>query len=116
MGGDAQDGDTVTLTVNGMTYTGTVARRRLHHQRRRRDLAADADSTIDASVTTTDAAGNVTTATDTETYTVDTDRAPRAITLEPSPPTTSSTRPKPAARWRSPARSAATSRTATPSR
>ena len=46
VGGDAQDGDTVTLTVNGANYTGTVAggafsilrpwrgagcRRRLHH-------------------------------------------------------------------------------------
>ncbi|TXY57256.1 Ig-like domain-containing protein, partial [Vibrio cholerae] len=36
------------------------------------DLAADADQTIDASVTSTDAAGNSTTATDSEGYEVDT--------------------------------------------
>ncbi|WP_415641319.1 hypothetical protein, partial [Shewanella pealeana] len=36
------------------------------------DLAADADQTIDASVTSTDLAGNSATATDTEDYDVDT--------------------------------------------
>ena len=36
------------------------------------DLVADGDLTIDASVTTTDTAGNSTTATDTESYSVDT--------------------------------------------
>ncbi|WP_429173531.1 hypothetical protein, partial [Aeromonas rivipollensis] len=36
------------------------------------DLAADGDKTIEASVTSTDAAGNSATATDTEGYSVDT--------------------------------------------
>ena len=65
VGGDVQAGDTVTLTVNGND---------LHRHGRRgttfsidvpgSDLAADADQTVDASVTTTDAAGNTATATD----------------------------------------------------
>ncbi|WP_144373838.1 cadherin-like domain-containing protein, partial [Vogesella urethralis] len=44
------------------------------------DLAADADKVIDAKVTTTDAAGNSTTATDTEGYKVDTTAPSLVIT------------------------------------
>ena len=44
------------------------------------DLAADSDATVDASVITTDAAGNSTTATDTQAYSVDTTVA-ASITL-----------------------------------
>ena len=192
VGGDAQDGDTVTLTVNGTDYTGTVSggafsinvpgarpggRCRLHHpgvastpstrrgnvrhrhrhgdlhgrrdasaptitltssitaddvinaaeaggtiaitgtvggeaqrgrhrhadgerhelhrhggggqhlldqRRRARDLVADADFTIQASVTSTDAAGNVGTASDTESYTVDVTAPAPTITLTSS--------------------------------
>ncbi|MGJ8619979.1 MAG: beta strand repeat-containing protein, partial [Methylophilaceae bacterium] len=72
VGGDAQDGDTVTLTVNGNTYTGLVAGGLFSIDVSGADLAADPDTTIDASITTTDAAGNPGTATDTESYTVDT--------------------------------------------
>ena len=73
VGGDAQVGDTVTLTVNSTTYTGTVAAGLTFSINVPGSaLAADADRTIDASVTTTDAAGNTGSATDTETYTVDT--------------------------------------------
>lgn len=72
VGADVKPGDTVTLTIGGQTFTGTV----------QPDLtfsidvpgsvlASDPDRTIDASVTTTDAAGNTATATDTESYTVD---------------------------------------------
>ena len=51
---------------DGERHRPTPARSRRQHlldQRRRRDLVADADFTIDASVSTTDAAGNVGTAT-----------------------------------------------------
>ena len=115
VGGDVQDGDTVTLTVNGTAYTGTVASGAFSIDVAGSDLAADADTTVDASVTTTDAAGNSTTATDTQAYTRRHGGRPPRSRSTPSPPTTSSTRPRPAARSPSPARSAATSRTATPS-
>ncbi|MBU1169540.1 MAG: Ig-like domain-containing protein, partial [Proteobacteria bacterium] len=72
VGGDVQDGDTVTLTVNGHDYTGTVASGTFSIDVAGSDLAADATTTIQASVTTTDAAGNTVTATDTEGYSVDT--------------------------------------------
>jgi VCBS repeat-containing protein len=72
-GADVQPGDTVTLVVNGNTYTGTVAANNTFSINvAGSDLAADANRTIDASVTTSDAAGNSATATDTETYSVDT--------------------------------------------
>ncbi|MCL1040014.1 Ig-like domain-containing protein, partial [Shewanella submarina] len=73
VGGDVQPGDTVTLTINGKTFTGTVANDfTFSINVPGADLAADPDATIDASVTTTDAAGNSTTATDKEGYSVDT--------------------------------------------
>ena len=66
VGGDAQVGDTVTLTVNGTDYTGLVqADLSFSIDVAGSDLVADGDSTIDASVTTYDAAGNPGTATDT---------------------------------------------------
>ena len=60
VGGDVQDGDTVTLTVNGNTYTGTVSGGAFSIAVPGAQLVADADSVIDASVTTEDAAGNST--------------------------------------------------------
>ena len=76
VGGDAKAGDTVTLTVNGNDYTGTVeeenGRLRFAIEVPGGDLAADGDRTIDASVTTVDAAGNRGTATTSEGYAVDT--------------------------------------------
>ena len=73
VGGDVKVGDTVTLTVNGKQFTGTVAADKTFSINvPGADLVADADKTIDAKVTTTDAAGNSTTATDTEGYSVDT--------------------------------------------
>ncbi|MFN4238818.1 MAG: beta strand repeat-containing protein, partial [Vogesella sp.] len=73
VGGDVKVGDTVTLTVNNKAYTGTVqAGNTFSINVAGSDLAADADKVIDAKVTTTDAAGNSTTATDTEGYSVDT--------------------------------------------
>ena len=79
VGGDVQVGDTVTLTVNGnssygaggLTFSIDVAGS---------DLAADTN--VHASVTTTDAAGNATTATDDQAYTVDTVAPVASITLD----------------------------------
>ena len=81
VGGDVQDGDTVTLLANGTSYTGTVSRGLFSIDVAGTDLTADSDLTIDASVTTTDTAGNSTTATDTEDYLVDT--AAPTISIDP---------------------------------
>ncbi|MGN5123177.1 retention module-containing protein [Aeromonas hydrophila] len=82
--GEFNEGDTVTLTVNGKSFTGPVtADGRFTILVAGSDLAADTDRTIEASVTSTDAAGNSATATDNEGYGVDT-TAPvdLAITLD----------------------------------
>ncbi|RII81636.1 Ig-like domain-containing protein, partial [Neopusillimonas maritima] len=71
VGGDVQDGDTVTVTVNGQTYTTQVADGAWSVDVAGSDLAAD--TTVDVSVTTTDAAGNSATATAEHTYSVDTE-------------------------------------------
>src|SRR5262245_31002696 len=82
VGGDVQDGDTVTLTVNGSTYTGAVqAGGTFSIDVAGSDLAADGDHAVDASVTTTDAALNSATATATQSYTVDTVPPTASITL-----------------------------------
>ncbi len=71
----------MTLTVNGNTFTGTVSGGLFSINVPGTDLTADSDSTIDASVTTSDAAGNTATATDTEGYSVDTS-ASATITVD----------------------------------
>ncbi|MFM5568851.1 retention module-containing protein, partial [Aeromonas veronii] len=72
--GEFKEGDTVTLTVNNTAYTGPVdADGRFTILVAGSDLVADGNKTIDASVTSTDAAGNSATATDSEGYDVDTD-------------------------------------------
>jgi len=68
VGGDAEVGDTVTLTVNGKSFTGLVLAGKFSIDVPGADLAADADKTVDASVTTTDAAGNSASSSDTESY------------------------------------------------
>ncbi|HDN9008332.1 TPA: Ig-like domain-containing protein, partial [Aeromonas veronii] len=74
--GEFKAGDTVTLTVNNTEYTGKVAADgRFTILVAGSDLAADGDKSIDASVTSTDAAGNSATATDSEGYGVDTTAA-----------------------------------------
>ncbi|MCD6677108.1 Ig-like domain-containing protein [Vibrio cholerae] len=81
VGGDVKVGDTVTLTVNGKTFTGLVlADKTFSINVPGSDLVADSDKTIDAKVTTTDAAGNSTTKSDSEGYEVDT-VAPNAPTV-----------------------------------
>ncbi|MGY3871508.1 retention module-containing protein, partial [Aeromonas crassostreae] len=73
VGGDVKAGDTVTLTVNGKTFTGLVlADKTFSINVPGADLVADSSKTIDAKVITTDAAGNSATATDNEGYSVDT--------------------------------------------
>ena len=67
VGGDARVGDTVTLVVNGVAYNGTVGSGLSYSVAvAGSDLAAD--STIDASVVATDAAGNTATGTATHTH------------------------------------------------
>ncbi|MFN4238884.1 MAG: retention module-containing protein, partial [Vogesella sp.] len=85
VGGDVKAGDTVTLTVNGKTFTGTVAADKTFSiPVPGADLVADSDKTIDASVTTTDAAGNSTTATASEGYSVDTTAPTLTAQLDPA--------------------------------
>ena len=83
VGGDVKTGDIVHLTVNGVGYTGAVAAGHFSINVAGSDLAADADKTVDASVSTTDAAGNSTTATTSEIYTVDTTAPLASLTLDP---------------------------------
>ncbi len=70
--GDFRAGDIVTLTVNGVASTGGVlADGSFSIDVAGSDLAADVDSTIDASFVATDAAGNIAApVTDTENYSV----------------------------------------------
>ena len=72
-GGDIQAGNTITLSVNGTNYTGTVtADHTFSINVPGNMLSADVDLTINASATAvTDAAGNSTVATVNHTYTKD---------------------------------------------
>ncbi|MBK7675183.1 MAG: Ig-like domain-containing protein [Candidatus Accumulibacter sp.] len=86
VGGDAKAGDTVTLTVNGQNFTGLVVNNAgvlgFAIAVPAPTSWADADRTIDARVTTTDAAGNSATADDSEGYSVDTAPPLPTITLD----------------------------------
>src|SRR5690606_33684281 len=73
VGGEFNAGDTVTITVDGADYTGQVdASGRFSIDVPGSDLVADADKTIEARITTTDAAGNTGSASTSGSYTVDT--------------------------------------------
>ncbi|WP_038405784.1 BapA/Bap/LapF family large adhesin [Acinetobacter baumannii] len=74
----------VTVVINGQTYTATVdsTAGTWTVSVPGSELTADADKTIDAKVTFTDAAGNSSSVNDTHTYTVDT-VAPNAPVLDP---------------------------------
>ncbi|MGN3572269.1 Ig-like domain-containing protein, partial [Acinetobacter baumannii] len=74
----------VTVVINGQTYTATIdsTAGTWTVSVPGSDLTADADKTIDAKVTFTDAAGNSSSVNDTHTYTVDT-VAPNAPVLDP---------------------------------
>ncbi|WP_437823735.1 Ig-like domain-containing protein [Tenacibaculum mesophilum] len=83
VGGDFNTGDTVTLTINGNSYTGTVdASGNYSINVPGSDLAADTDTTVEASVTTTDTAGNTTSATYTHLYNVDTTAPTLSIVID----------------------------------
>ena len=113
VGGDAKVGDTVTLTVNGNTSTPAGLAGNVQHQRRGQRSGRRHQPCMPASPPPTPRATPPRRPTPglhgRHTAPVPT------ITLTPSRPTTSSTRRKPAARSRSPARWAATPRLATPS-
>ncbi|KAB0656605.1 hypothetical protein F7P77_16745, partial [Acinetobacter courvalinii] len=74
----------VTLVINGVTYTATVdaATGNWTADVAGSDLLADGDKTIDATATFTDAAGNSSTITDTQSFTVDV-TAPNAPEIDP---------------------------------
>jgi hypothetical protein len=87
VGGDVREGDTVTLVINGVTYTGLVqSGNTFAIAVAGTDLAASPDLRVDASVTTTDDAGNSATATAVGPYALD-DTAPvAAISVDPITP------------------------------
>ncbi|WP_205629916.1 retention module-containing protein, partial [Dechloromonas denitrificans] len=69
VGGDAEAGDLITLTINGKQFTGTVnADRSYAIDVPGSDLAADGDKVVEATVTGEDVAGNVFVATSTQAY------------------------------------------------
>jgi Ca2+-binding RTX toxin-like protein len=70
VGGDVRDGDTVTVTVCGTGYTGTVANGVFSIDVPATELANDPLSRVEASVTATDQLGNTATAEDMETYNI----------------------------------------------
>ncbi|MDC4932910.1 Ig-like domain-containing protein, partial [Acinetobacter baumannii] len=74
----------VTVVINGQTYTATVdsTAGTWTVSVPGSELTADADKTIDAKVTFTDAAGNSSSINDTQTYTIDT-TAPDAPVINP---------------------------------
>ena len=82
VGGDVEDSDIITLTVNGVAYTGTSTGGVFSIDVAGSDLAADIDTSVHASVTATDAAGNATTATADQAYTVDTVAPAASIILD----------------------------------
>ncbi|SLJ85272.1 BapA/Bap/LapF family large adhesin [Psychrobacter sp. DAB_AL43B] len=78
--GDYSEGNTVTIKVNGINYTGKVDfSGNFSIDVPGTGLVADADKFIEVSVAATDAAGNIGTVSSTKDYTVDTD-APTAAT------------------------------------
>ena len=82
VGNDVKAGDTVTLTVNGQSTEGQVNENGAFSIAvAGSDLAAD--TSISASVITTDTAGNSTTVTDDNSYSVDT-TAPTLTSLNPA--------------------------------
>ena len=73
VGGEFNSGDTVTLVINGVNYTGTVDNTGAFSIAvAGSDLAADSDHSIAASVATSDAAGNAGSARASKAYAVDT--------------------------------------------
>ena len=81
--GDVVDGDTITLTINDNTYSGMLSDGGFFSvDVPGADLAADGDSTIEASITAADANGNSNVVTATLMYGVDTVVAAPVVSLE----------------------------------
>ncbi|WP_269500262.1 Ig-like domain-containing protein, partial [Castellaniella sp. S9] len=80
--GEFNEGDAVTLTVNGVNYTGAVAADGSWAIAVAGSDLAAADS-VDVSVTTTDAAGNSTTTNATHGYSVDTEAPNLTVSVDP---------------------------------
>ena len=82
VGGDAPVGDTVTLTVNGVSYTGTVRRATASRSTWRARIWRRRGLHDPGGVTSADAAGNVGTGSATASYTVDVTAPAPTVTLE----------------------------------
>ena len=83
VGGDFTTGDTVSLVINGVTSTGTIdASGGFRVDVSGNDLALDADTTVAGSVSTTDLAGNIGTATHDKVYTIDTTLPVPTLTID----------------------------------
>jgi VCBS repeat-containing protein len=82
VGGDVKNGDTVTVVVNGTSYTGAASNGQFSIDVAGSDLLADGDKIIQASVTTADHAGNATTVADTQSYLTDTTPPVATLTLD----------------------------------
>ena len=80
--GDASSGDAVSFTVNGTVYAGTVNADNATWTIAVSGADLAADTSFDATVTGSDAAGNPFTATTTSTHTVDT-AAAATISVDP---------------------------------
>ncbi|MBO6577408.1 MAG: Ig-like domain-containing protein, partial [Rhodothermales bacterium] len=73
VGGDVKAGDTVKLVINGNEFSGAVlADGTFRITVAGSDLLADPDSKIESSVSTSDDAGNTASASDSETYSIET--------------------------------------------
>ncbi|WP_152593591.1 Ig-like domain-containing protein, partial [Vibrio navarrensis] len=70
--GESFSSGVVTLTINGVEYTGEVVDGKYSIEVKGSDLSADADNVVDAKVDVVNTAGNIGSATSTEFYLVDT--------------------------------------------
>ncbi|MBE4588043.1 hypothetical protein BOO31_05040 [Vibrio navarrensis] len=70
--GESFSSGVVTLTINGVEYTGDVVDGKYSIEVKGSDLSADSDNVVDAKVDVVNTAGNIGSATSTEFYLVDT--------------------------------------------
>ena len=83
VGSDVSEGDIVSLVINGETYTGLVqSDKSFSIDVAGSDLLNDPDSTIQATVSSTDTSGNTFTASDSQAYLIDVEPPIASITLD----------------------------------
>ena len=83
VGSDVNQGDIVTLVINGEIYTGLVqADKSFSIDVAGSDLLNDPDSTIQATISSTDTSGNTFTASDSQAYLIDVESPIASITLD----------------------------------